>query len=55
MFIYQVVRVASQGNYKVLAKYVHLSDAESHVDALIDKGEGFQYHIQTEYIKESYQ
>lgn len=55
MTIYQVVRVASQGNYKVLAKYVHLADAEAYVDALIDKGEGFQYYIQAEYIKESYQ
>ena len=54
MFIYQVVRVATQGNHKVLCKYTKLADAEAHVDSLIDKGDGFGYHIQMEYIKESY-
>lgn len=54
MFIYQVVRVATQGNLKMLAKYTKLADAEAHVDSLIDKGDGFVYGIQTEYVKESY-
>lgn len=54
MFIYQVVRVATQGNHKVLCKYTKLADAEAHVDSLIDNGDGFLYGIQTEYVKESY-